>query len=70
MNVKALGAIVSSLAEQPREFGAGWIEGRWRYHQAAGSRAFPRSWFAPGTVGRAASQAAVAYYVSLDGGED
>ena len=70
MNVRVLQAIVTQLADKPREFAAGWIEGKTRYARGAGSRAYGPSWFDAGTVGRAASQAAIAFYVSLDCAEE
>ena len=66
-SVNVVRDVFARIAHSPREFGAGWIEGRWRYNQAAGAAPFPPSWFEPGSVGRAASQAAIAFYLSRDG---
>jgi hypothetical protein len=66
VNRAQLAALVGQAAAGPREFAAGWIEGRTRYRNARGRQVLP-SWFGPRTTGRAASQAAVAFYRSLDG---
>ncbi len=65
-----LAAIGGHLAGAPRDFAAGWLEGRTRYRNAADKRQVGNSWFDPQTVGRAASQAAVAFYQALDGIEE
>lgn len=57
-------ARLAPLIEKPREFAAGWIEGRNRYSRRQAAE-IPRSWFDPRTIGRAASDAAVAYYLAL-----
>lgn len=47
---------------------AGWIEGRTRYHLAgAGRSLIPASSFPARSNRRAASDAAVAYYLALNG---
>lgn len=65
MNVAAV-LRVAGLVEGPREFAAGWIEGRNRFQRRAGDT-IPNSWFDRQTVGRAASQAAVAFYLERSG---
>lgn len=56
--------LVSRWVERPREFAAGWIEGHNRFQRMTGDT-IPASWFDRRTVGRAASQAAVAYHLAL-----
>lgn len=59
---------VAPYIEGGREFAAGWIEGRWRYGQDPHNP--PPGWFPAKTRGRAASQAAVAFYRAMDGLDD
>ncbi len=62
-----LAAIGGQLAGAPRDFAAGWLDGRTRYRNAADKRRPANSWFDRGTLGYAASCAAVAFYQALDG---
>lgn len=66
MNVTVLSAVIGQLGTQPRAFLAGWIEGRHRYQVAASKDGIAGSVIERGSIGFAASQAAVAFYQALD----
>lgn len=66
MSVKVLATV---LGGQVRQFCAGWIEGRTRYQLARDRFAIPGSLFAARSVERAASDAAVTFYCSIDGAD-
>lgn len=67
MNSNVLSGIIGQLGTHPRAFLAGWIEGRHRYQTAAGDKSIISGSVIPrGSIGYAASQAAVAFYSALD----
>lgn len=66
MNTNVLGAIIGQLGTHPRAFLAGWVEGRHRYQTAPNKGVIPGSVIERGSIGFAASQAAVAFYEALD----
>jgi hypothetical protein len=59
--------LAAVAAVSGRDFLRGWIEGRSRFRQAATPGDIRPSWFDRRTLGRAASNAAVAFYLALDG---
>jgi hypothetical protein len=63
VSIKALAGLLGVSAG---DFIAGWIEGRTRYQLAPHKDVIAGSTLPPRSVGRAASQAAVAYYEALD----
>lgn len=66
MNANVIRAVVTHLGVAPREFAAGWLEGRTRYMLAPHKDVIAGSIFARGSTGFAASQAAVAFHQGLD----
>ena len=61
-----LGGVLSHLGLKPREFLTGWIEGRLRYQRAPDKNIIPASVIPAGSIGFAASQAAVAFHHALE----
>jgi hypothetical protein len=66
MNTNVISAVIGQLGAHPRAFLAGWIEGRHRYQVAACKDVIAGSIIPRGSIGFAASQAAVAFYQALD----
>lgn len=66
MNPRVVRAIIGGLADRPREFLAGWMEGRTRYMLAASKDVISATIFERGSMRYAASQAAVAFHQALD----
>lgn len=66
MNPRVVAAIIGGLADKPREFLGGWIEGRTRYMLAPSKDVISASIFPRGSMHYAASQAAVAFHQALD----
>lgn len=66
MNKQVLAAIIDQLGVQPRAFLAGWMEGRLRYQSSADGSVIAGSYFPRGSIGHAASDAAVAFLAALD----
>lgn len=68
MNVQVLRGVIAQLVASPRDFLAGWMEGRHRFVLASCKDVIDASIFPRGSVHFAASQAAVAFYQALDDG--
>lgn len=66
MNTNVLKAVIDHLAAHPRVFLAGWVEGKHRYQGIGSPSVYPGSVFPVGSIGFAASEAALAFYRALD----
>lgn len=66
MNTRLLAAVAGIARSTAGEYLAGWAEGRTRYQLAGDKSVIAPSRFPRRSAARAASQAAVAFYATLD----
>lgn len=68
MNMSVLRSVMGGLASRPRDFMAGWMEGKTRYDLAQSKDVIAGSMMPRGSIMFAASQAAVAFHQALGDG--